>query len=221
MPRFLRSAVGTLHCRAVAVYCRRIGRRVKSMDTFTIVLAAVATAWAVLEAWLILRDRKRGKGKTDVDGRTRLFNFYSMTFSPGMATVLTEVPIVRDLGLRSRCAFGIGVGVMIVGLCLRIWSIVVLGKYFRTTIELESNQQVVQSGPYRYIRHPSYAGLILTCVGYGVALQNAISLLLVVTLPTMALLHRIDMEEEVLRAGMGKAYSRYQARTKKLVPGIW
>jgi len=191
------------------------------MDAFTIVLLAFSTFWAVLEAWLILRDRKRGKGKTDVDGSTRLFNFFSMTFSPSMAAIITAIPILKDIGVRNRYVFIVGLGVMALGLCLRIWSIAVLGKYFRTTIELETNQQVVQSGPYRFIRHPSYTGLILTCIGYGVALQNIFSLILVGTLPTIALLHRIDMEEKVLAAGMGEAYGSYQKRTKKLIPGIW
>ena len=191
------------------------------MDTFTIVLLGFSTFWAILEAWLILRDRKRGKGKTDIDGSTRLFNFFSMTFSPTMAAIITAIPIIRDFGVRSRFVFVVGICVMAFGLYLRIWSIAVLGKYFRTTIELENNQQVVQSGPYRLIRHPSYTGLILTCLGYGVALQNIFSLIIVGTLPTIALLHRIDMEEKVLSAGMGEAYGIYQKRTKKLIPGIW
>jgi protein-S-isoprenylcysteine O-methyltransferase Ste14 len=144
-----------------------------------------------------------------------------MTFSPTMAAILTAIPIARDLGVRSRYVFGIGIGIMALGLSLRIWSIAVLGKYFRTTIELENNQRVVQSGPYRFIRHPSYTGLILTCIGYGFALQNILSFAIVVTLPTIALLHRIDMEEEILAAGMGEAYGTYQKSTKKLIPGIW
>jgi protein-S-isoprenylcysteine O-methyltransferase Ste14 len=191
------------------------------MDAYTILLAAVSAFWATLEAWLILRDRKRGKGKTDVDGRTRLFNFFSMTFSPAVAAILTAIPIAQDLGVRSRLVFGIGIGIMALGLSLRIWSVAVLGRYFRTTIELEDNQRVVQSGPYRLIRHPSYTGLILTCIGYGFALQNILSFVIVATLPTIALLHRIDMEEKVLTVGMGEAYGTSQKRTKKLIPGIW
>lgn len=191
------------------------------MDNCTILLVAVSAIWAALEGWLILRDRKRGKGKTDVDGRTRLFNFFSMTFSPSMAAILTAIPLARDLGVRSRYVFGIGIGIMATGLGLRIWAIAVLGKYFRTTIELEKGQRVVQRGPYGLIRHPSYTGLILTCIGYGLALQNILSFVMAVTLPTLALLHRIAMEEDVLAVGMGEAYGAYQKRTKKLIPGIW
>ena len=110
---------------------------------------------------------------------------------------------------------------MVLGLGLRIRSVAALGKYFRTTIELEDNQKVNQTGPYRHIRHPSYTGLLLTCIGYGAALQNIISFIIVVTFPTMALLYRIKMEETTLAAGMGSAYISYQKKTKKLIPGIW
>jgi protein-S-isoprenylcysteine O-methyltransferase Ste14 len=191
------------------------------MEVFTIMLIAASSFWAILEAWLILRDRKRGKGSTALDSRTRRFNFFSMSFSPITAAIITSIPILKDLGVRSACVFGIGITVMALGLSLRIWSIAVLGQYFRTTIGLEDNQKVVQSGPYRFVRHPSYAGLILTCVGYGVALQNLISFIVVVTLPTMALLHRIDIEEKVLASGLGEAYVSYQKKSKKLIPGVW
>jgi protein-S-isoprenylcysteine O-methyltransferase Ste14 len=48
-----------------------------------------------------------------------------------------------------------GAVVMWAGLALRIWAILVLGRAFRTTVEVDSNQAVVDRGPYRYERHPS------------------------------------------------------------------
>lgn len=191
------------------------------MDVYTIILIAISALWIVLEAWLIIRDRKRGKGKTTIDGRTRYYNFISLTVSPIAAAILTGVPDVRSLGIRNAYVFGIGCGIMALGLGLRLWSIIVLGKYFRTTVEVDENQRVIQNGPYRLIRHPSYTGLILTCIGYGVALQNAISFLIVIVFPTIALLYRIGIEETALAAGMGAEYESYQMHTKKLIPGIW
>jgi protein-S-isoprenylcysteine O-methyltransferase Ste14 len=187
----------------------------------TTVLIVLSAFWAGLEAWLIIRDRRRGKGKTATDSKTRNYNFLAITLSPGVAAAANAMPGLNDLGVRSFPVFSVGVCVMALGLALRIWSVAVLGKYFRTTVELEDNQKVIQSGPYRVIRHPSYTGLLLTCLGYGIALQNMVSLVVVVAFPTMALLHRIRMEETTLAAGMGVAYVSYQKRTKKLIPGIW
>ncbi len=191
------------------------------MDGCTALLVAVALFWGALEGGLILRDRRKGRSSTDLDGRTRAFNFASMIFSPSMAAVVTWVPIVRDLGVRSRYVFAAGIGIMVIGLSLRLWSIVVLGRFFRTTIGLDKDQQLVERGPYHYIRHPSYSGLLLTCLGYGIALQNMASLVIVVTLPTMALLQRIRMEEAFLVSALGASYESYRKRSKRLIPGIW
>jgi protein-S-isoprenylcysteine O-methyltransferase Ste14 len=191
------------------------------MDTSLALLLSLCSLWGLLEGWLILRDRARGKGTTTGDSRTRYYNILSMTLSPIAAAVMTAIPGVNALGIRSAWVFGAGVGVMSLGLGLRIWSIAVLGKYFRTTIELEADQKVIQTGPYRLIRHPSYAGLILTCIGYGAALQNAVSFAVVVTFPALALIHRIKIEEDAMAAGMGATYRAYQAGTKRLIPGIW
>ena len=184
-------------------------------------LIVLSASWDGLEAWLIIRDRKRGKGKTTVDSKTRNYNFLAITLSPAVAAVVTAIPGVSVVGINSFTAFLIGICVMGLGLGLRIWSVAVLGKYFRTTIELEDNQKVIQNGPYRIIRHPSYTGLLPTCLGYGIALQNMVSLVVVVAFPAVALLHRIGMEETTLAAGMGAAYVSYQKRTKKLIPYIW
>lgn len=191
------------------------------MDAGTIALIAASSCWSLFEGWLILRDRARGKGTTTEDGGTRRFNILSVTLSPIVAAVMTAVPGVRDLGVRSGVMLGAGIGLMMIGLGLRAWAVAALGKYFRTTIELDKGQKVIQSGPYRLIRHPSYTGLILTCIGLGIALQNIVSFAIVAALPTVALLHRIEAEEKALAAGLGAAYASYQERTKKLIPGIW
>ena len=191
------------------------------MDINTIPLVVFSTFWAILEVWLILRDRNRGKGKTTFDSKTRVYNIFAITLSPILAAIITSIPRVNDLGVRNLYIYAVGIVLMALGLGLRIWSIAMLGKYFRTTIELDDNQKVIQNGPYRFIRHPSYTGLILTCIGYGVALQNLVSFVIVAAFPTIALLYRINLEEAALATGMGAAYTSYQKKTKRLIPGIW
>jgi protein-S-isoprenylcysteine O-methyltransferase Ste14 len=191
------------------------------LDICTAILIVVSSTWGILEAYLILRDRGRPKARATLDAGTRHYNFLAMTLSPIVAAIVTAIPGVNALGLESSWLFGFGTAIMLLGLGLRIWSVAVLGQYFRTTIELNENQKVVQAGPYRYIRHPSYTGLILTCIGYGLALQNIVSFVFAVTFPTIVLLHRIKVEEATLARGMGAEYVLYQKRTKKLIPSIW
>jgi protein-S-isoprenylcysteine O-methyltransferase Ste14 len=104
---------------------------------------------------------------------------------------------------------------------MRIWAVVVLGASFRLTVETHQGQKVVDKGPYRYVRHPAYSGLLLICVGYGLSLQNWLSLAFAVIFPAAALVYRIHIEEQYLISSIGEDYKRYQRRTKRLIPWVW
>ena len=114
-----------------------------------------------------------------------------------------------------------GLLVMWTGLAVRIWAIVVLGKSFWTTVEVDAGQKVVDSGPYRWVRHPSYTGILLLMVGLSLVYGNWPALAILLVLPVGVLIHRIFVEEAVLTEVMGRAYTDYAARTKRLVPGLW
>jgi protein-S-isoprenylcysteine O-methyltransferase Ste14 len=68
-----------------------------------------------------------------------------------------------------------GVIVMWVGLATRVWAVAALGGAVRTTVEVDPDQAVVITGPYKWIRHPSYAGLLLIVAGLGLAIGNWLS----------------------------------------------
>ena len=180
-----------------------------------------ALVWSTAEGYLILRDRGVGKGTTKQDGRTRIYNIISMELALCLSPFICWLPALRFAGFQTPIVFWAGIVTMCLGFILRHWSIYVLGKYFRTTVELERNQKVVRTGPYRYIRHPSYSGMILFCIGYGLVAQNWLSLLVAVVLPTVSLLHRITIEEAVMVQGIGTEYQEYQKKTKRLIPVIW
>jgi protein-S-isoprenylcysteine O-methyltransferase Ste14 len=107
------------------------------------------------------------------------------------------------------------------GLAMRAWSIATLGGAFRTTVEVDPGQAVVSGGPYRWIRHPSYAGLLLILAGFGPALGNWLSLAACLVFPLPALVRRIQVEEAELNGVLGDAYRAYQAETALLIPGLW
>lgn len=108
----------------------------------------------------------------------------------------------------------------VAGLTLRWTSVMVLGRYFTVNVTALKDHRVVDSGPYRYVRHPSYSGLLLAFLGLGLFFNNWLSLIIVVVPVTIALLYRIRIEEAALGAAMGAEYTAYCARTKRLVPGI-
>jgi protein-S-isoprenylcysteine O-methyltransferase Ste14 len=186
-----------------------------------IVLTVAATVWIAAEGCLILKDRARNKGKTGIDNRSRAYNTISLLTGIGSAAIISGIPVFRFTNSRTSILLWIGIATMCIGFFLRHWAIRVLGRSFRTTVELDEGQRLIQNGPYKWIRHPSYSGIILFCIGYGLVAQNWLSLILVVLLPTIALVYRINIEEKALLNGIGEEYEAYQKKTKKLLPGVW
>jgi len=181
--------------------------------------------WVVLEVGLRTRDRVRGKGTTGSDRGTRMFIGITIIG----ATVVAQVAATTLRG-HTSLRLGSGTGgwqvsaglvMMWLGLAVRIWAVVVLGGAFRTTVEVDPDQQLVDWGPYRWIRHPSYTGLVLASAGFGLALGNWLSLAVALLVPLGGLARRIQVEEQVLVFSMGPSYAAYRKRTKRLIPGIW
>jgi protein-S-isoprenylcysteine O-methyltransferase Ste14 len=111
--------------------------------------------------------------------------------------------------------------VAVAGVALRVWAIMTLDRLFTFVVGIADDHQVVQEGPYRLLRHPGYAGVLLTLLGVGIALQNWLSLLILCVVPAAALGVRIAAEEAVLAGALGAEYVAYANRTARLLPGIW
>jgi protein-S-isoprenylcysteine O-methyltransferase Ste14 len=107
------------------------------------------------------------------------------------------------------------------GIAFRQWAIAVLGAYFTVTVRVSAGQPVVDSGPYRWVAHPSYTGMIIVFVGIGLMLGNWLSLACLALLPTVGLVIRIKVEERALLAGIGDPYRRFLVGRARLVPGVW
>jgi protein-S-isoprenylcysteine O-methyltransferase Ste14 len=106
------------------------------------------------------------------------------------------------------------------GMSIRWAAIVTLGRFFTVNVATHARQPVVQSGVFRFIRHPSYAGLLLSFVGLGIFFADWLSLVVLLIPITAAVMNRIVKEEAVMLASLGTPYGDYCARTKRLIPGI-
>ena len=107
-----------------------------------------------------------------------------------------------------------GIVLMLLGVALRWWSISTLGRYFTLDVAVRSAQPVVHSGPYRWVRHPAYSGLLLTLLGVGLALDNWASLVAAVAGGLIGLLYRVRVEEQALERALGQPYVEYMRHTK-------
>ena len=114
-----------------------------------------------------------------------------------------------------------GVIVLLAALAIRWTAIFTLGKSFSSNVAIQDSQQIVRAGLYRFVRHPSYLGLLLAFLAVGLHSRNWISFAIVLVAPTVALLYRIHVEEAALAEAFGADYAAYSKTTKRLVPGVY
>jgi len=125
-----------------------------------------------------------------------------------------------DLPYRSQIAAGCFV-LVILGLAFRWYAIICLGRFFTTNVAIARDHRVVDTGPYRFIRHPSYTGALLAAFAFSLSFGNW-GVLLIIFLPILAAtLWRIHIEEAALLEALGEDYRRYMQRTRRLVPGVY
>jgi protein-S-isoprenylcysteine O-methyltransferase Ste14 len=183
-----------------------------------LVFYVTAVIWAVVELAQRALETARGTAGTAHDRGTRVVIALSLAATVGLSIVATRH--ARSFGIPGP-HHALGAIVMWVGMGLRVWAIATLGRSFRTTVQVDPGQEVVSDGPYQWIRHPSYTGLIVTLVGFGLGLGNWLAVAICVLLPLPALLWRIQIEETELTRVLGDPYRVYAAETKRLVPGVW
>jgi protein-S-isoprenylcysteine O-methyltransferase Ste14 len=124
------------------------------------------------------------------------------------------------VGELPSSVFYFGIFIMVLGIVIRQWAIAVLGRFFSRTVAVQEKQTVVENGPYRYVRHPSYTGALIFFVGFGLALQSWGAILALVPIFAVVYGYRMRVEEQVLISEFGEAYVSYSRRTKRLIPYV-
>jgi protein-S-isoprenylcysteine O-methyltransferase len=122
---------------------------------------------------------------------------------------------------RGPALYWTGFTIFVLGIALRWYSIAYLGRFFTVDVAVASDQTVIDTGPYRFIRHPSYTGSLAAFLGLALCVENIISIALILIPIGAVFLHRMRIEESALQAGLGDSYKNYMRRTKRLVPFIY
>lgn len=116
--------------------------------------------------------------------------------------------------------FYLGLGMMAGGIIVREWAVLTLRKFFSYTVQIREVHKVVRNGPYRFVRHPAYAGSMLTIMGVGVALRSLVGVMVLFVLFVLAFTYRINIEEKLLVKELGEPYVEYMKSTKRLIPSV-
>ena len=182
----------------------------------------VATFWATFVLWqgselfLSVKRRSRSSGVSQDRGSFRLLVvLLSVAFSLDFACALLLPSVALPW---AGIMFALGLCCVLVGTALRWYAVATLGRYFTVDVAGEASQPVIDVGPYRLVRHPSYAGILLALFGFALALGNWAGLSAMLGLSAAAFAYRITVEEAALLSTLGEPYARYMRRTWRLIP---
>ena len=179
------------------------------------------------ELWL-MRSRLSGDASRKADRGSLRLLMAVIGISVGLAWLAKRaVPqasfdVLFGMGPTAlECLYAAGLCLFGAGLLLRWYSIAYLGRFFTFDVAVAADHRVVDSGPYRLVRHPAYTGSLLTFLGLGLCGGNLVSLGVLVAPIALAFLRRIAIEEAALTSALGSRYADYAGRTKRLVPFVY
>jgi protein-S-isoprenylcysteine O-methyltransferase len=189
-------------------------------EPWTYLWLACFYGWFAYEIYLAIRTRTRHSTGNVRDRGTQAMLWVVMivsistAFWIGMATP-------ANLFHGARWLVPLALAIILSGLLLRVAAVVTLGKSFSANVAISKTQTVLKTGLYRWMRHPSYTGMLIILLSVGIFLRNWISLLIVMIPSVAVLLYRIHIEEIALRNHFGQEYIHYSRQTRRLIPGVY
>ena len=163
--------------------------------------------YLVSEILLTLTRRSRSKTGTKQD-RSTLGMIWLVIAVSIMAGVFVAQNFRAAAMPHGRMFASAGVVLFIAGLILRWWAIIILGRFFTVDVTIEKDHELVERGPFRVVRHPSYTGVVLAFVGLGLSMGNWAALLVILIPIGAAFIHRMNVEEDALSQRAGPALRR-------------
>ncbi len=182
-------------------------------------LLALSFIWLLSELILIFRKRaSHTSKKLDKSSFKLLWVVIFMSINLGIFFGMSDIGRIH--GYREEI-YITGIILLCLGMGFRWISIVQLKQYFTVDVAISEDHQLIQKGLYRRVRHPAYAGGLLSFLGLGLALDNWLSLLIIFLPIFITFLYRIAVEEAALQSSFGPQYQAYRKKTKKLIPGLF
>ncbi len=137
-------------------------------------------------------------------------------YLPALEYLFFTTTLPRTVSLQA-----VGLLFIFSGSMLFIWARRALGHFYSGHLSVLEGQPLVQSGPYRFIRHPAYAGYLLIVLGLAVGYSSfaGFAAILFVLLP--AVIYRIRVEDNLLSEHFGAKFIEYTNKVARLIPGIW
>jgi protein-S-isoprenylcysteine O-methyltransferase Ste14 len=189
------------------------------MDPKIIIIITVSYLYGFLEVFLNLRQRSKRNATTSSD-KGSLWLLYSLiTVGYALSFSIGATKIGRIYYWNTF--FAIGMALILVGLMIRIHSILTLKQFFTYSIAKVENHKIIKTGLYKYIRHPGYLGQLIIFFGISTSISNWLSILVMMIPITIGYIYRIKVEESFMIEQLGEEYLNYQKLTKRIIPTIY
>ncbi len=176
-----------------------------------------AYAWVFIPEIRLIRRAARPASPTQDGGTVRLI-VVANQLAFVAAVVAAFLPWFRFPSPTE--AFWAGTALMLAGSVVRRICFRTLGRYFTGAVTVSSDQPVIERGPYRWVRHPSYTAGMATLLGVGVAFGSELAAAILLVVSCYGYLRRVAVEEKALLVTLGEPYRAYAARTKRFIPFV-
>lgn len=188
-----------------------------SVRIFWFLLCAV---WVVAEIALARRRRLADGGVAVSERHSQRWLWLGISLGLALSLMFKQLawaPIPLAYLPRQLLALAIFFG----GLYLRYAAVIGLGRFFTTDVAILSEHRLIGDGPYRWLRHPAYSGLLLALGAAGLAMGDGLALLSLMLGAGWALARRIEIEERLLEQQFGSLYRDYRRSRWRLIPWVY
>jgi protein-S-isoprenylcysteine O-methyltransferase Ste14 len=189
------------------------------MDPKIIIIIAISYLYFFFEVFLNLRQKRKSTVTTSNDKNSLRLLYGLITVGYFLSFAIGATKLGRIYHWNTF--FTIGMSLFVIGLIIRIHSILTLRQFFTYSVAKVENHEIIETGLYKFIRHPGYLGQIIIFLGISISISNWLSILAMMLPITFAFLYRIKVEERFMLEQMGENYLNYQKQTKKLIPLIY
>ena len=163
----------------------------------------------------------RSRGGESADRGTKRILVWSVAIGlTACLLIAINVPSLR-FGANTWTTLVLGLAIAWLGVLLRVWAVWSLGRFFQRDVMIQKDHVVWRGGPYRLLRHPAYAGTLISYLGFGLAVGSWVGALVFVAVVAAGYIPRIRVEEAELTRALGDSYRDYARTTARLVPGLW
>jgi protein-S-isoprenylcysteine O-methyltransferase Ste14 len=189
------------------------------MDIKIIIIIGFSYLYGFFEVFMNLRQGRKSIviASSDKGSLWLLYILITIGYALSFSVGATKIGRIYDW----NTFFVIGMALAALGFVIRIYSIQTLNQYFTYSVAKVENHKIIETGLYKFIRHPGYLGQLIIFIGISISISNWLSILVMMIPVTLGYLYRIKIEERFMLEQLGEDYLNYQKRTKRIIPMIY